>query len=101
MAYALHEYQLAIQDLVRRIARERVAPRADEIDRIAEYPHDMFDLLFEYGGTRDLQEFGEEVKPPPSDFHQASSPTASYKSSAGDLITGYARTGCQLTVEEQ
>lgn len=34
-----------IQDLVRRVAREKVAPRANDIDRTAEYPQDMFDLL--------------------------------------------------------
>ncbi|MDR2188127.1 MAG: acyl-CoA dehydrogenase family protein [Azonexus sp.] len=49
MTYALNEDQLAIQDLIRRVARERVAPRADEIDRTAEYPHDMFALLKELG----------------------------------------------------
>lgn len=65
MTYALSDDQLAIQDLIRRIAREKVAPRADEIDRTAEYPQDMFDLLkglglfalpfpVEYGGTGDM-----------------------------------------------
>jgi alkylation response protein AidB-like acyl-CoA dehydrogenase len=65
MSYHLNEDQLAIRDLVRRVARERVAPRADEIDRSAEYPHDMFALLrelglfalpfpAEYGGTGSL-----------------------------------------------
>lgn len=65
MTYALNEDQLAIQALIRRVARERVAPRADEIDRTAEYPQDMFDLLkelglfalpfpAEYGGTGSL-----------------------------------------------
>ena len=38
-----------IQDLVRRVAREKVAPRADAIDTDAEYPQDMFDLLRELG----------------------------------------------------
>lgn len=63
--YALTEDQVAIQDLVRRIARERVAQRADAIDRDAEYPQDMFDLLkdlglfalplpIEHGGTGSL-----------------------------------------------
>jgi alkylation response protein AidB-like acyl-CoA dehydrogenase len=32
---------------VRRVAREKVAPRANEIDRTAEYPQDMFELLRE------------------------------------------------------
>lgn len=65
MSYDLNEDQRQIQDLVRRVAKEKVAPRADEIDRTAEYPHDMFDLLkslgmftlpfpAEYGGTGSL-----------------------------------------------
>src|SRR5208282_418037 len=37
------------QVLVRRIAAERVAPRAAAIDRDAAYPQDMFDLLRELG----------------------------------------------------
>lgn len=41
--------QLQIRDLIRRVAAERVAPRADEIDRTAEYPQDIFDLLRELG----------------------------------------------------
>ena len=47
--YALTDDQIAIQDLVRRVARERVAARADAIDREASYPQDMFDLLKELG----------------------------------------------------
>jgi alkylation response protein AidB-like acyl-CoA dehydrogenase len=65
VSYQLNEEQISIQDLVRRVAREKVAPRADEIDRTAEYPHDMFALLkelglfalpfpAEYGGTGSL-----------------------------------------------
>ena len=49
MTYELNDEQLAVQDLCRRVARERVAPRADEIDRKAEYPQDMFELLRELG----------------------------------------------------
>ncbi len=48
-SFALNDDQRQIQDLVRRVARERVAPRADQIDRSAEYPQDMFDLLKELG----------------------------------------------------
>lgn len=48
-SYALNEDQIQIQDLVRRLAREKVAHRANEIDRLAEYPQDMFDLLREVG----------------------------------------------------
>jgi alkylation response protein AidB-like acyl-CoA dehydrogenase len=62
MTYRLNDDHCQIQDLIRRVARERVAPRANEIDRSAEYPQDMFDLLkelrlftlpfpAEYGGT--------------------------------------------------
>src|SRR3974390_2919859 len=60
--YTLNEEQRQIQDAVRRVAREKVASRAMEIDRAAEYPEDMFELLrglgwsalpfpAEYGGT--------------------------------------------------
>ena len=63
--YELTDEQREIQDLIRRVAREKVAPRADEIDRTAQYPHDMFALLkelglfalpfpTEYGGTNSL-----------------------------------------------
>ena len=61
-AYELNDEQRQIRDMVRRLAREHVAPRAAEIDRSAEYPQDMFELLRdaglfcipfpkEYGGT--------------------------------------------------
>lgn len=49
MSYELGEEQVAVQTLIRRVAREKVAPRADEIDRTAAYPQDMFDLLKELG----------------------------------------------------
>ena len=45
MSFALDDEVLQIQALVRRIARDKVAARAMEIDRTAEYPHDMFELL--------------------------------------------------------
>jgi alkylation response protein AidB-like acyl-CoA dehydrogenase len=58
----LSEEQREVRDLVRTLARERVAPRAAEIDRTHEFPwdivalfreHDLFRLLFdeESGGT--------------------------------------------------
>jgi alkylation response protein AidB-like acyl-CoA dehydrogenase len=58
----LSEEQREIRDLVRALARERVAPRAAEIDESHEFPwdvvelfrdHDLFGLLFdeEWGGT--------------------------------------------------
>ena len=62
MAYEpLSEEQREIRDLVRQLARERIAPRAAEIDESHEFPwdvveffreNDLFGLLFdeEYGG---------------------------------------------------
>src|SRR5436190_398411 len=44
----LNEEQREIRDLVRTLARERVAPRAAEIDKSAEFPWDMVDLLREH-----------------------------------------------------
>ena len=38
-----------MRELTRRVAAERVAPRAQAIDAEAEYPQDMFDLLRELG----------------------------------------------------
>ncbi|WP_027286079.1 acyl-CoA dehydrogenase family protein [Rubritepida flocculans] len=49
MTFALSQEQIEVRDLVRRVAQERVAHRAAEIDRTAEYPQDMFDLLRELG----------------------------------------------------
>lgn len=45
----LNEDNRQVQDLLRRVAKEQVAKRAAEIDRTAEYPQDMFDLLKELG----------------------------------------------------
>ncbi len=42
MEFRLTEEHRLIQETARRIARERVAPRAAEIDEQAEYPHDVF-----------------------------------------------------------
>src|SRR4051794_7845414 len=61
-AYALTDEQVEFRDAIRQIVRERVAPRAAEIDAKAEYPwdvrqlfaeHDLFGLPFdvEHGGT--------------------------------------------------
>ena len=45
----LNDDDRELQAHIRRIANERVALRADAIDRNAEYPQDMFDLLRELG----------------------------------------------------
>jgi alkylation response protein AidB-like acyl-CoA dehydrogenase len=44
-SYRLTDEQRELRDAVRTIARERVAPRAAEIDRTAEFPWDLKDLL--------------------------------------------------------
>jgi alkylation response protein AidB-like acyl-CoA dehydrogenase len=44
----LSDEQREIRDLVRTLARERVAPRAAEIDKSAEFPWDMVELLREH-----------------------------------------------------
>ena len=49
MQYKLSEDNKRIRDIVRRVASEKVAPRAGEIDAKAEYPQDMFDLLKDLG----------------------------------------------------
>ena len=49
MSYSLTEDQHQIQDLIRRVAKDKIAPRADAIDRSAEYPQDMYDLMRELG----------------------------------------------------
>jgi alkylation response protein AidB-like acyl-CoA dehydrogenase len=44
-AYRLTDEQRELRDAVRQIARERVSPRAAEIDRTAEFPWDLKELL--------------------------------------------------------
>jgi alkylation response protein AidB-like acyl-CoA dehydrogenase len=46
--YTIPRDHLDFRDTVRQIARERVAPRAAEIDEKAEYPHDLRALLAEH-----------------------------------------------------
>jgi alkylation response protein AidB-like acyl-CoA dehydrogenase len=45
MTYRLTEDQAALRDAVRVLADERIAPRAAEIDRTAEFPWDVKELL--------------------------------------------------------
>jgi len=42
--YGFTEEQEMMRDVARRIAKEKVAPRAAEADEKAEYPHDIWDL---------------------------------------------------------
>ena len=45
--YTIPQEHLDFRDTIRRIAQERIAPRAAEIDEKAEYPHDLRRLLAE------------------------------------------------------
>ncbi len=47
--YCLTQEQIILRDTVRKFARAKVAPRAQEIDAKAEFPQDMFDALRELG----------------------------------------------------
>ena len=60
--YTIPQEHLDFRDTIRQIAREQIAPRAAEIDRTSEYPHDLRRLLadqdilglpfeIEHGGT--------------------------------------------------
>ena len=44
----LSEEEREIRELVRTLARERIAPRAADIDEAAEFPWDMVELFREY-----------------------------------------------------
>ena len=61
-AYEISQEALDLRDMVRRLAQEKIAPRAGDIDRKSEYPWDLRELLAshdilglpfdaEYGGT--------------------------------------------------
>src|SRR5258708_8530365 len=45
--YTIPQEHLDFRDTIRQIAKERIAPRAAEIDERAEYPHDLRRLLAE------------------------------------------------------
>ncbi len=49
MTYELTDAHKLIRDAARRIAREKVAPRAAEMDETGEYPHDLFAVFREAG----------------------------------------------------
>ncbi len=49
MDYELSDAHKLIRDTARRIAREKVAPRAPELDESGEYPHDIFGVFAEAG----------------------------------------------------
>lgn len=60
MDFHFTQEQLALVQLARQVAQERVAPRSAEIDRTAEYPHDLFQVFKETGllGVAVPEEYG-------------------------------------------
>jgi alkylation response protein AidB-like acyl-CoA dehydrogenase len=56
----LTEEQREIRDLIRELARERIAPRAAEIDKTAQFPWDVVELFREHGifGVMYDEEYG-------------------------------------------
>src|SRR6201993_4876097 len=46
--YTIPRDHLDFRDTIRQIARERIAPRAAEVDEKAEYPHDLRQILAEH-----------------------------------------------------
>jgi alkylation response protein AidB-like acyl-CoA dehydrogenase len=48
VTYRLTEEQVLLRDTVRQLAEERIAPRAAEIDRTAEFPEDIRQLLAQH-----------------------------------------------------
>lgn len=58
--WELTEEQRMLRDTARRIAKEKVAPRAEEIDRTGEFPWDIRDILIETGflGMMIPEEYG-------------------------------------------
>ncbi len=56
----LSEEQREVRDLIRELARERIAPRAAEIDKSSEFPWDVVELFREHGifGVMYDEEYG-------------------------------------------
>ena len=51
MQFDLSPELAELQATVRKLAQERIAPRAREIDESEEYPQDLFDLFVDAGLT--------------------------------------------------
>ena len=58
--YAIPQEHLDFRDMIRRLAQERIAPRAADIDRAGEYPWDVRELLAEHDvlGLPFAEEYG-------------------------------------------
>ena len=49
MNFEFNDEQKALQQLARRVAKDKVAPRAAELDETGEYPEDIFAVFRETG----------------------------------------------------
>lgn len=60
MSYELNDEQKMFRDMVRRLTKEKIAPRAAEIDHEAKFPRDIYELLCENNliGTAFPEEYG-------------------------------------------
>ncbi len=60
MNFEFNDEQKALQQLARRVAKEKVAPRAAEMDETGEYPEDLFQVFRETGlvGVGFPEEYG-------------------------------------------
>ena len=47
MAYDLNDEQKMFRDMVRRLTKEKIAPRAAAIDHEGKFPRDIYELLCE------------------------------------------------------
>ena len=47
--YELNEDQKMFQETIRRMVKERLAPKAQQVDESSEFPWDSFELFREYG----------------------------------------------------
>ncbi len=47
--FGLTEEEQMLQDMVRRLAKEKIAPGAEERDKKGEYPYEMLELMKENG----------------------------------------------------
>jgi len=47
--FALPDELVALRDSVRRLAKDKIKPRAREVDRTGEYPQDFFDAFRDAG----------------------------------------------------
>src|SRR3954464_15977639 len=59
-AYEISQEALDLRDMVRRLAQDKIAPRAGDIDRKSEYPWDVRELLASHDvlGTRSDEVYG-------------------------------------------